>query len=117
MRLQRLLPVLLAIAGLAAGLVWCANPCCSTKSSSPSPLALGAPACCGAETPGRCQPSVGRAEAAPVTSVSIPHAPLGAIAPASLEKAVSLSGALRATPTKSFVLPPGLFRLHTPLLI
>jgi hypothetical protein len=39
------------------------------------------------------------------------------MAPASLENAVSLSGALRATPTKSFVLPPGLFRLHTPLLI
>jgi hypothetical protein len=117
MRLQKLLPVILVIAGLAIGIAWCAGPCCAGQGAAPSALSIGAVSCCGAGTPSRCQPSIQRADAAAVSSIAAAHSPLVlSTAPVAPDALATASGP--RAPGPAMLIPrQGFSAHHTPLLI
>jgi len=108
--------VVLVLASLTSGLVWCAGPCCPSKGTGASVLSIGAAPCCGAGTPSRCQSSLQRADAATVTSVAVAHSPLVLLTgqAASNESAFVALGPPGPATFVPRQRPPA---LHTPLLI
>ncbi len=117
MRPTKLITALALILGLAAGLVWCAGPCCATASRGVSSLWIGAASCCGAGTPSRCQPSVQNADAAALSSAAVAHSPLPFFTGPVAHHAV-VTPDWSQSPGPAFLVPEnGLSARHTPLLI
>jgi hypothetical protein len=117
MRLQKLLPVILVIAGLGIGLAWCVGPCCAAAGTAPSTLSIGVASCCDDGTPSRCQPSIQRADAADVSSIAVAHSPLALSTGPVAADALATANGPRAPRLAMLIPRQGFSALHTPLLI